>query len=374
MNKGHLRLIAEYLPREDVQAITTLLKKNLITVTYEQLRTTIVRPKTYPQLQAKQSDGKLENKLRSYNTFIEERFYQKVFREFSSVAFEKINYFFERTGFKKKEITNALILSLFAKNPTHLLLLGDPEQGQNELLSSVSTLSPIGVIADLKEIPESHLYMKTINKKREPGCIAEAHDGILILKHLQFKSDAATHTFAKALDTGKTTFKRGKAEVHVTSNFSCIATSYPDSFHFVGKRISFLHGQLMFPQTLLQDFSLVFLLRRSPQQEFFREKNFYSLNMHTQDINDPDIEFVRKYIEYAREHTIDFAQLLKAEVADFVESLMGKKEYFIEPNKNTIKGIINLAKARAALHLRKDVTTDDLEFVFSIVKESAISF
>ncbi len=128
------------------------------------------------------------------------------------------------------------------------------------------------------------------------------------------------------------------------------------------------------PVTLLSRFDLIFIVTDKPDAEKDRKIAEHILSLHRRESVEPplDIDFLRKYITYAKRNC---SPTISLEAAKKIE------EFYLEMRKagegadspvpitaRQLEALIRLVEARARMALKKEATVDDAEAVIRLVK------
>lgn len=263
-----------------------------------------------------------------------------------------------------------------------VLIIGDPSAGKTTLLMYVARLVPrahysSGVSSSGKGL--TALIGKDENGVMELriGAVVMANGSICCLDECEKARSDDRVALHECMETGKITVDKGGFNTQLNAHTAILAAGNPvlgryDPYKNITENINL-------PVTLLSRFDLIFIIRDVPDPESDGKVVDRLLAAHRgmplveegHDFYEHD--FLRKYIMYARR--------LKPKLTD--EAAKQIREFYLEIRKKsgnedspftlaTRQGqaLIRLAAARAKLHLREEITKEDVVTVWALMNRS----
>ena len=367
--KGYISELDKYLELRDLKRIKNLLKNKKIGVSFSSLGISekIGDDVLFPQLNLALEDNELQLFVEKTNNEIEEKLKRKTFRLFSEKA-KTIKEFIAPNIFGMELIKEAAALQLFATEPVHILLLGDPGTGKTDILRSASKLHPITSFGLGSGASKAGLSAAVKGNEIIKGLLPMANEGICCIDELNLMKRTDYAALYSAMEKGFITYDKANKHFQLDAKVRVIATSNPKGDRFVGNIISILKQQIPFDSALLTRFHLVFLIRK-PGLERFAKITEKIVRDDKMKVNIKDMEFIKDYVDFAEQVDVEFPKELEKQVVDFSTELKkDEKKYLIEISPRIVIGLMRLAKAAARMELRKTVTKEDVDKAEEIIK------
>lgn len=312
-------------------------------------------------------DTKLKKTVNEINKsckqFTEERFFKALAAKASKLLPSAIAP--EIIGVDK--IKDALSLLLFAKEPVHVLLIGDPGTGKTVLLRALVELHPKSSFGLGSGTSSAGLAVTMKGNEVRPGLLAQADNGLCCIDELNLMAKEDRAPLYNAMEKGFFTYDKGGHHYKFDSRIRLIATANPAKTRFLGHSPEKLKEQLPFDAALMSRFHLVFLLRRPGKEEFLNitRKIVRSQKKPPKPI---EHELAKEYVTRANKLEVSLPASLEEDVALFLDKLKDReKEFVAEITPRTVVGLLRLAKASARREMRATVTKDDLEVAKNIL-------
>jgi len=367
---SYISELDKYLEPRDLKRIKNLLKNKKIGVSFSSLGISekIGNDVSFPQLNLALEDNELQLLIEKINKDIEEKLKRKVFRSFSENARKTIKEFIAPNIFGLELIKEASALQLFATDPVHMLLLGDPGTGKTDILRSVSKLHPITSFGLGSGASKAGLSAAVKGNEIIRGLLPMANEGICCIDELNLMKRADYAALYSAMEKGFITYDKANKHFQLDAKVRVIATSNPKGDRFVGNIISILKQQIPFDSALLTRFHLVFLIRR-PGLERFAKITKKIVQNDKMKVSIKDMEFIKDYVDFAEQVDVEFPKEFEKQVVDFSTELKkDEKKYLIEISPRIVIGLMRLAKAAARMELRKIVKKEDIDKAEEIIK------
>ena len=316
------------------------------------------------------------------------------------------------------EVKEAMTLQLFGGLPVatpdglkirgdiHVLLVGDPGVAKSQCLRYSRRLSPRGVFTSGKGSSAAGLTATAVKDNEfgggrwtlEAGALVLADMGLACVDELDKMEVEDRSAMHEALEQQTVTIN--KAGIHATLRARCsvLGAANPkygrfDKYEPIGKQINL-------PPTLLSRFDLIFIIRDEPNiiqdtavsahifkthiagELALRRKNVRNSGITEEQVTEAmstikpvfDVEFLRKYIAYARRTSYPLIQPdARKMLNDFYLSLRKLGE---DPNTplpvtaRQLEALIRCAEASARTRLSSEATIEDARRVIRIVEVS----
>jgi replicative DNA helicase Mcm len=263
-----------------------------------------------------------------------------------------------------------------------ILIIGDPSTGKTTLLMYVARLVPRAHYSSA--VSSSGKGLTVLIGKDENGvmelrvgAVVLANGSIVCIDEIEKMRADDRVSMHECMETGKCTVNKGGFNTELNAHTGTLAAGNPtlgryDPFKNVTENINL-------PVTLLSRFDLIFIIRDMPDPESDGKIVDRLLAAHrgmplVEEGHDfYEHEFLRKYIIYARR--------LKPKLTD--EAAKQIKEFYLEIRKKSDnedspftlatrqgQALIRLAAARAKLHLREEITKEDVVTVWALMTQS----
>ena len=367
--KGYMSELDKYLEPKDLKRIKNLLKNKKIGVSFSSLGISekIGDDVSFPQLNLALEDNELQLFAEKTNKEIEEKAKRKAFRLFSEKA-KTIKEFIAPNIFGMELVKEAAALQLFAIDPVHILLLGDPGTGKTDILRSVSNLHPVTSFGLGSGASKAGLSAAVKGNDIIKGLLPMANNGICCIDELNLMKRADYAALYSAMEKGFITYDKANKHFQLDAKVRVIATSNPKGDRFVGNIIDILKKQIPFDSALLTRFHLVFLIRK-PGLERFAKITKKIVQNDKMKVSIKDMEFIKDYVDFAEQVDVEFPKEFEKQVVEFSTKLKkDEKKYLIEISPRLVIGLIRIAKASARMELRKTVKKEDIDKAEEIIK------
>ncbi len=367
---GYVSELKSYLDEKDIKKLVNFLKNKQIGISFSTIGVSnqIGEDSAYPQINPAVEDKEIIIFSESKNKEIKEKIMRKCFKSFSEKAKQTIKKYVAPNILGLELAKEAAALQIFAKDPFHILLLGDPGTGKTDILKSVSELHPITSFGLGSGSSKAGLSATVKGNEIMKGLLPMANNGICCIDELNLMKKDDYAALYSAMEKGFITYDKANKHFNLEAKVRIIATSNPKGDRFVGNILDILKKQIPFESALLTRFHLVFLIRK-PSLEKFSKITSKIVQNDKSKVNQKDIDFIKHYVEFAEDVDVEFPKEFEKQVVDFSTQLKkDEKKYLVEISPRLVIGLIRIAKASARMELRKTVKKEDIDKAEEIIK------
>ncbi|MFP4115773.1 MAG: minichromosome maintenance protein MCM [Candidatus Aenigmatarchaeota archaeon] len=265
----------------------------------------------------------------------------------------------------------------------HILFVGDPSSGKTQLLKLAAEMLPRGKYASGKGTTAAGLTATVVRDEElmggwvlEAGALVLANKGVLCIDEFDKMSKEDQVNLHEAMSTQTVSISKATIQATLPAETSVIGGANPKFSRFDPYRP--IAEQIDIPDTLLSRFDLKFALRDKPDKERDEKIVDHIIESRVEgDAAEPliDIDFLKKYISYARrnckpEITREAASVLK----NFYINLRSK---YIDAESDTVpitlrqyEALQRLAQASAKVRLDEEVNKKDAQRAIKLMKHS----
>ncbi len=367
-----LAALAAYLSEQELSDVRYLAKLRRIGFHPRRLETSeeFFPDKGWPELSLAVEDEETGAFVRRINAKVTDAALLETFDELKKDALDRLQKLVAPNIVGLDAAKRAAALQLFAAEPVHILLVGDPGTGKTEILRSIKRLAPHAVFGLGSGASKAGLTGVYDGKEFHPGLLVLADEGIALVDELNLlkKEDAAG--LYSAMEKGFITYdKKGKHE-RFDARVRVLSTANPKGGRFVGKDVRFLKSQLPFEEALLSRFHLFFLVRKPSDREL-EEITRRIVKQDIRELPDGDTRLVQAYVRYAEKLVVTFDPKYESMVVNFVDDLKrAEKELVAEVSPRLVIGVIRLAKAFARARLSRHTGAEDVEAAMRLMKDA----
>ncbi|MFA6887922.1 MAG: ATP-binding protein [Candidatus Woesearchaeota archaeon] len=362
-----------YMEPENVKDVTLLLKQKKISASlmylpisqhlFEQKEQCVV-------FKAETDDSDVVDYVAEANQNIQKKFFKKQYTFFSSIAPQVFPKIIAPHIIGHELIKRAAALQLFASDPIHILLLGDPAIGKTDIIRSISELHPISTYGLGSGMSGVGLAVTTIGDVVEPGLLPMADQGICCIDELNLLKEENQGALYNAMEKGFITYDKKGQHLKLDARVRILATANPIGDKFTGKTIDELKKQIPFDDALLSRFHLVFLVKKPDTYEFLKIADAI-LKQKQSVLTSADIEFIKSYIVAAEQLKVTLPEVYHKDIVIFVEELKKKENKSVfEISPRLVVGLMRLVQARARMCMREKVVQEDITEVKTIIERA----
>lgn len=358
--KRGLNLVKEYVDETRAELVKGLLKDKKISVVEEEMAGRFFKGIKYPQIKAnaKNVDASAVNKD------IKDKAIEKSLKKFSERAFEILPGLIAPNIVGMEDIKKAAALQLFAKQPFHMLLIGDPGTGKTEILRSIFNLAPISSFGLGSGTSGAGLAVTVKGDKIMKGILPLADNGICCIDELNLMKEESRAGLYNAMEKGFVSYDKGGNHYQFDARARVIATANPKEDKFAGKTAAQLKEEIPFDSALLTRFNVVFLIRKPDEKDFNKITSAIVADEHNE-LSNEEIMFIKNYIELSFKFDVeDISKPLQEKITLFISELKKNEHKFVvEVSPRLTIGFMRMCKALARLEGRKAVEEKDIERV-----------
>lgn len=371
--KQRLEFIRPHLNNTEFRRIEILLKLEHIDISKFILKTSFIKSKPFPQLKIVLRDKKISAKdarfIDAINTRIKDKFrlrlYQKIPKKINIEDYIGMNI--KGLDIVKK----AVALQLFASEPVHILLLGDPGTGKTDILRSVEALHPNGVFGLGSGTSGAGLSISLQGGKPILGLLPKAHNGVCCIDELNLMKGEDMASLYSAMEKGFITYDKGGHHIKQDALVRVLATANPIGDKFKGDDVEKLKDQVPFDSALLTRFHLVFLVRKPNLNAFVDITRKILASKRDIEINDDDLSLLQEYVSEAEKIKVKLSSKFQKNITKFIAEIKKNEDnYLIDISPRIVVGFMRLAKASARMNFRNEVNEQDVEYVKEIMIKS----
>lgn len=297
------------------------------------------------------SDADILELVLEVNQQIQKQFFKNLWKQFSKDAPLKIPKLLAPSILGFDLLKRAIALQLFATEPVHILFAGVPEIEKTTILRSVAAVHPISTYCSSTALQGQELLATALGDELEPGSLPRTDNGILCLEDIDCCPEADLAFLIQAMEKGVVFYSHAEQHNHFDAHVRVLATT---------KMLDAL------PVELVSHFHFIFslqnpasLLLKKPDNE--KQKPF---------LEAMEQEFLKSYICYAEQLSVQFPEIYQEQLATFVSPLQKKQKQGALSSLQVLLGMKRLAQARARMSLREKIIQEDITEVKTIVERS----
>ena len=359
-----------YLDDENVKDLALLLKQKKVSAStmylpiskdiFEQTEECVI-------FKAEVQDSDVHEYVLEANQALQKKFFKKQYTFFSKHAAQVFPKLIAPHIIGHDLIKRAVSLQLFASDPIHILLLGDPAIGKTDIIRSISEFHPISTYGLGSGMSGVGLAVTMIGDMVEPGLLPMADQGICCIDELNLLKEESRGALYNAMEKGFITYDKKGKHLKLDARVRVLATANPIGDKFTGKTIAELKKQLPFDDALLSRFHLVFLVRKPDTYQFLKITDAI-LKQKKTGLTKTDIEFIKSYVFHCEQLKVTLPEVYHQDIVSFVGTLKKKEgKCLFEISPRLVVGLVRLVQARARMCMREKVTQEDIEEVKVLV-------
>ncbi len=363
-----LAAMAPHLSEDELSDVRYVLKLRRAGLHEDRFNASAFTDEAWPQLTPSMEDERLLALTTRVNRKVKDALLVALFKRQKGTVLPTLTTLVAPNLLGLDAAKEATALQLFAQEPFHILLLGDPGTGKTDILRGVERLAPLAAFGLGSGASKTGLTGMYDGKEYKPGLLVEADEGLALIDELNLLKKEDRAGLYSAMEKGFVTYdKKGRHERH-DARVRVLATANPNGDRFVGRDVKFLKTQVPFDDALLSRFHLVFLVRKPGEGEFERITRKI-VRGEVRVLPDGDTAFVKEYVRYAERLTVTFDDKYESMVVDFIEGLKREeRNLLVEIGPRTVIGVIRMAKAYARARLSRSTDAEDIEKAMRLMK------
>ena len=368
--KELITIAYKYLDEQDLSDIKYYLKMDKLFGIKQEYDTTLLETKPWVEFKTHVGDKEVQELIKKVNELIKTSVDEQTFEEFSAVAKEKIPQLIANNIAGLDDEKFATSLALFAKEPMHVLFLGDPGTGKTELLRSAAALSPkssFGLGSGSSGVGLAAMYK---GDELIKGLLPQADKGVACIDELNLMKPQDRASLYNAMEKGFVSYDKGGKHLQIDARVVVLATANPKDDQFVGQGAAILKKQVPFQQALLSRFHLVFIIRR-PDKHQLGSIARSIVRKEKQTLKKADLKFVQSYVSAMHTQEVDFPKDFEPMVVNFIEDLHeDENKFLVEVGPRTVVGVIRMTQAYARMQGKTLCEQEDLLEIMRLVKRT----
>ncbi len=309
--------------------------------------------------------------------------------------YEKLKKSLAPSMYGLEDEKEAIILQLFGGVPhilpdgtrirgdIHILFVGDPSSGKTQLLKLAADMLPRGKYASGKGTSAAGMTATVVRDEEfmggwvlEAGALVLANKGVLCIDEFDKMSKEDQVNLHEAMSTQTVSISKATIQATLPAETSIIGGANPKFSRFDPYRP--IAEQIDIPETLLSRFDVKFVLRDVPDRE--RDENIVDHIIGSRiegDEAEPliDIDFLKKYISYARRNCRP--HITKKAAAVLKNFYVDMRSQYIDADSDTVpitlrqyEALQRLAQASAKVRLDEEVRKEDAQRAIKLMKHS----
>ncbi len=365
--------VKDYVDAGQLRDLTTLLKQKKISASlmylpiskdlFEQTEQCVI-------FKAETPDSEVHEYILEANQAIQKKFFKKQYSFFAQHAPQIFPKLIAPHIIGHDVIKHAVSLQLFASEPIHILLLGDPAIGKTDIIRSIADFHPISTYGLGSGMSGVGLAVTTIGDVIEPGLLPQADQGICCIDELNLLKEESRGSLYNAMEKGFITYDKKGKHLKLDAHVRVLATANPIGDKFTGKTVAELKKQIPFDDALLTRFHLVFLVRKPDTYQFMKITDAI-LKQKQSALTKTDLEFIKSYVFHGEQLKVTLPEVYHQDIVSFVGELKKKEsKCLFEISPRLVVGLMRLVQARARMCLREKVKQEDIDEVKIIVQRA----
>lgn len=365
-------MAAPYLTEAEQRILRQYLKLDRTFPVIQKFHTTppLFEDKEWPFFKSHLKDDDLHAFLSRINAAITEKARQEAFLAFAPQAFERISRHIAPNIVGMDDLKAAAAIQLFAKEPVHILLIGDPGTGKTDILRSVHTLAPISSFGLGSGTSGAGLGAAAKGDSIIKGLLPLADGGIACIDELNLMKSKDMAALYNAMEKGFITYDKGGRHEQLPARVRVIGTANPVNDTFIGKSAESLRKQIPFEDALISRFHFMFIVRK-PTPEEFERITAKIVSGDKLKAGKEDVQFIKDYVNHALETDVTIDPRFEQRIVDFIKEIKRDERLFIaEVGPRTVVGLVRIVKAIARAELAASVDETHLEKAFSLLRKA----
>ena len=361
-----------YLDAEDVGLLRHYLKIDRCFPVLQRFGTSaaLFEDATWPSFKSHRGDHEVDEFLGRINAIIATQANDAAFHAFAPHALERVSALVAPNIVGMEPHKRAAVLTLFAKEPLHVLLIGDPGTGKTDILRSVQRLAPISSFGLGSGVSGVGLSAIAKGDQILKGLLPLADGGIACIDELNLIRPKDLASLYNAMEKGFVTYDKGTKHEQLPARVRVIATANPSTGSFVGHSAEVLRKQVPFDDPLLSRFHFIFIVRKPSEREF-AQIAARIVRGEKLTVSDADAAFLAQYLERAGTIDVTLGAQLEGQIVAFVRSLReDERKFLTEIGPRTVVGVVRAVKAVARAQLAEHATEAHAQVAIGLLRDA----
>jgi hypothetical protein len=346
-------LFEDFCSKQDVSKISSLLHKQKIGIVYKSfgISTQLANDISYPQLHPLVEENLLEF-TEHINSLSQMHARKAIYAQIAFEPISRLTKFFDT----KQRVFSVLLHQFFSVDPIHICIIADKRCFAETLLEITHSLHPKSALyKDQNLVP-----ILDDGAMIEQGLFGDFDEGLVCIPQPQKLSDEQKEVLLEVMQNGALIRSHKSKVFKIPTNTSIITITHPNTSVFVGKHVSLYKQQLPLDTDFLENFHITLCVRC--QVEGCLAPKSYS---------ETDLEFVQDFIHYAHTKQVIFPKKFDTYIVDWYKLVESDKKTIIPPiTQKVVIGLIRISVAHARMHLRDEVTLDDLKYAMDLIQDT----
>jgi len=248
----------------------------------------------------------------------------------------------------------------------HVLIVGDPGTAKSQLLMWHHNIMPKSIyVSDASGAGLTIAITKANDQiSWEAGVMVLANNGVACIDEFEKMREEDREAIHPAMEQGVVSKSKAGIYVSAPANTSVLAVANPKFGRFDMTKP--LVEQITLSPTILNRFDLIFFTKDQVKDE--KEEKEHAKKILRPEIK-TSVEFLAKYIEYAKKFKPEITSLAENEIAEKYVKIRINNPGKIAINDRNLEAIQRLAEAHAKLRLSNKVMPEDVDRAFSLMSD-----
>jgi hypothetical protein len=346
-------LFKDFCSKQELTKISQLLLKQKIGVIYKSfgISTKLANDISYPLLHPIVEED-MSTFIDHINGLSQMHARKAIYAQIAFEPISRLTKFFDT----KQKIFSVLLHQFFSVDPIHICIIADKRCFAQTLIDITHTLHPKSTLyTNQNVVPELD-----DGALKSPGLFGMYTEGLIVLPYPEKLTDSQKEILLEVMQTNAITLTTKQKVFKIPAQTSILAYAHPNTSVFVGKHVGLYKQQLPLDADFLENFHIIMCVRC--QSEGCLAPKTYS---------ETDLEFVQDFIHYAHTRQVIFPKKFDTYIVDWYKLIDNDKKQIIPPiTQKIVIGLIRISIAHARMHLRDEVTLEDLKYAMDLIQDT----